>query len=712
VLKISTNLKNEKSTINNVVEYKLDKINNTLSYITALEDSYTFGTVDLKTLENKVLYSGKNKLHDLIVSENGKGIFFLQEGKSFEETKLVYYKDEKSIIKIFNPQQITNFPIKYGIVTTKSIKISNDGKRIFFAIAKKPQFKNTNEDEVEVWDTEDAWIYPKAKKENIEEFSRLVVWFIDEGRFLQITDNTMPYVQLNGDKSVAMIYNPTAYTPHFKKYGDVDYYLYNIINGSKSLFLEKQPGENYLLSFSPDGKYICYFRGDSWWLYEIKSKIRIEIPAPKGTVWASSNIKYITRPSIYGMHGWSQNGKFFFLQDEFDVYRYDLQLKKLKKLTAGRENKKQYNIDESNKVILENENYNGWSSAIIDTSKDITLWSRNTTTKEQQYTVLTNSDKVIPLVSKSSKVDEMISSKNGIHSYREQSYTMPPRLVCDNAGKIRILYQSNRQQNKYNWGKSELITFFNSKGQKLEGLVFYPANYEKGKTYPMIVNVYSQIANSLYDYCFPTLYNETGFNAKHFVLKDYFVLLPDVYYYEGETGKSALDCVTAATNAVIATGMVDTKRIGLTGHSFGGYETNYIITQTNKFAAAVSGASVTDMTSWYFSNSKSLYIAESWRSEAQQWRMGKTFFEDKQVYLNNSPILFADKVNTPLLTWAGKKETNLPYEQSILFYNALRRAGKKNVLLLYPNDNHSIVIKQNQIDLSHRISDWFDHYLK
>jgi dipeptidyl aminopeptidase/acylaminoacyl peptidase len=185
-----------------------------------------------------------------------------------------------------------------------------------------------------------------------------------------------------------------------------------------------------------------------------------------------------------------------------------------------------------------------------------------------------------------------------------------------------------------------------------------------------------------------------------------------VFYQEKEPGKSALDCVEQAVNYVIAIGLADSNKIGISGHSFGGYETNYIITQTSRFKAAVSGAGITDITSWYFSNSKSLHLPEYWRSETQQWRMGKSFFDDKDLYLRHSPILYADRVTTPLLSWAGKMEVNLPYEQGILFYNALRRAGKKNVLLLYPRDHHVIEIKQNQIDLSKRISNWFDSYLK
>ena len=120
----------------------------------------------------------------------------------------------------------------------------------------------------------------------------MLVWFPEENRFLQITDSSLPYVQLNGSKTVAMIYNPTAYAPHYKRYGDVDYYLYNLIDGSKTLFLKKQPGENHLLSFSPDGNYICYFRDENWWLYSIVTQSHYCIPVPKGADWFSNDLKY------------------------------------------------------------------------------------------------------------------------------------------------------------------------------------------------------------------------------------------------------------------------------------------------------------------------------------------------------------------------------------------------------------------------------------
>lgn len=698
--------------IANVVEYQIDDVTNTLSYITKLEGMYSLGSINLKTVQNQVRYSSKNRLFALTVAEYGKGLFLVEVGNNFEETKLHYYKDWESIRTTFNTQAFSNFPKNKGIVTTKSFKISSDGKRVFFGIAKQSKSDTAEKDEVEVWDTEDLWIYPKTKKQNLENYSTLVVWFLEEDRFLEITDKAMPYVQLNGDRTVAMIYNPTAYAPHFKRYGAVDYYLYNLLDGSKKLFLEKQPSENYLVSFSPDGKYICYFKDKNWWLYDIVALMHICIAAPQGAAWASDDLKYITRPHVYGMKGWSDNGESLFLQDEYDVYQYKINSKKLNRLTNGRENNNYFTLDGVSIQHLGNENYNGWALTAINTNINLVIWSRIGKSKAQQYHLVSKNNSLVPLENNISKLDELLSANNEVYVYREQSHSTSPRLVCIKNGIKKILYQSNSHDKQYDQGKVELIAFSNSKGVKLQGLLYYPVHYEIGKTYPLIVNVYSQIANSLHEYCIPKVYNDTGFNIKHFVHHNYFVLLPDVNYYEGETGKSALDCVIEATNTVIETGMVDSTRIGLIGHSFGGYETNYIITKTNKFAAAVSGAAISDIVSWYFSNSKSLNIPELWRSESQQWRIGSSFFEDKNLYLKNSPILFADKVSTPLLSWAGKEETNLPYEQSLLFYNALRRAGKKNVLLLYPKGQHVIVSKKNQLDLSKRISDWFDYYLK
>lgn len=718
ITKSNTNnleIRNESNNVvfkqSNVAEFKIEELTNKLYYITNFDEKYNLGCLDLKTFQNKNKYTANKTLYALTVAEYGKGIFLLEEGNNFTETKLHYCKDDTSKSEIFDPKRFSNFPQNQGIVTRKSFKISKDGKRIFFGTMKQVNENTKIEDAVEVWDSEDPLIFPKAKIDNPEQYSKLMVWFHEENRFLEITSNELPYVQLNGDKTLALIYSPIAYAPHFKKHGETDYYLYNLVNGKKTLFLEKQPSENYLLSFSPKGKYIAYFKNHNWWLFDCITLTNFCINKPKEVEWDSSDMKYSARPNVFGMRGWSSDETTLFIQDEFDIFQFNIKSKKLKRLTKGRESNIAYSLDDANSNNVTTDNYNGWAITSIDTDNNLVIKAVDKENKAQQYTLLTKANKWLPLESNISKNDEIRSANNEVYVYREQSYNRSPRLVCSNKGIKSILYQSNNQENQYAQGRVELITFYNSKGIKLQGILYFPLNYEPNKKYPMIVNIYSQIASTLHNYCQPSLYNDTGFNCKHFTNKGYFVLLPDIYYYEGETGQSALDCVLSATNKVEEMGVIDPNRIGLIGHSFGGFETNYIITQTNKFAAAVSGSGITDMVSWYFSVSKSLHIPELWRSETQQWRMGKSIFEDKERYLKNSPILFADKVKTPVLLWVGKQETNLPYEQSIFFYNALRRAGKKCTLLLYPKDNHVIVNKQNKKDITLRITTWFDKYL-
>ena len=229
----------------------------------------------------------------------------------------------------------------------------------------------------------------------------------------------------------------------------------------------------------------------------------------------------------------------------------------------------------------------------------------------------------------------------------------------------------------------------------------------------MVVHIYEIMSKNLHHYVNPSFLNGEGFNVTNYTLADYFVLLPDIRYELGNPGISAVDCVSAGVNAVVDKGLVDKSKIGLFGHSFGGFETNFIISQTNIFAAAVSGAGISDIIAYYFNISKNaIFQPEMWRFEDQQWRMGKSLYDDKEGYLRNSPIMHAQNVTTPLLLWTGKNDRIVPWNQSITYYLALRKLGVKNRLLVYPDEDHSLENRQNQTDLSKRMMGWFDDLLK
>jgi dipeptidyl aminopeptidase/acylaminoacyl peptidase len=258
-----------------------------------------------------------------------------------------------------------------------------------------------------------------------------------------------------------------------------------------------------------------------------------------------------------------------------------------------------------------------------------------------------------------------------------------------------------------------LLSYSNTKGQKLKAALFYPANYDPTKKYPMVVEIYDVMSKNRYNYANPSFLNPEGFNVTNYTLNGYFVLMPDIIYQMGNPGSSAVDCVTAGVNAVIGKGLVDKDKIGLYGHSFGGYETNFIISQTNIFKAAVSGAGISDIISLYFNISRNGYFqSDMWRFENQQFRIGKSLYEDKEVYVNNSPIMHAENVRTPLLLWTGKNDRIVPWNQSITYYLALRKLGVSTQMLVYPDEDHSLENADNQKDLSKRMMRWFDYLLK
>ena len=174
----------------------------------------------------------------------------------------------------------------------------------------------------------------------------------------------------------------------------------------------------------------------------------------------------------------------------------------------------------------------------------------------------------------------------------------------------------------------------------------------------------------------------------------------------------ALNSVNKAVDEVLKKNIVDAKRLGLFGHSFGGFETSFIITQTNRFAAAISGAGYHDLLSFYLSMAWLWNKPQAGRFLNDQQRYTKTYFETPDLYLKNSPIQFVTNISTPFLTYTGDQDSNINWNQSVEMYNALRVLDKEHIMLIYPNEGHDFSGEDAQTDFTYKNLDWFDHYLK
>jgi dipeptidyl aminopeptidase/acylaminoacyl peptidase len=263
---------------------------------------------------------------------------------------------------------------------------------------------------------------------------------------------------------------------------------------------------------------------------------------------------------------------------------------------------------------------------------------------------------------------------------------------------------------EYGWSRAELVNYTNANGVDLQGALYYPANYEAGKQYPMIVYIYEERAQGLHSFTVPS--ERRPYNNATFTADGFFVFEPDIIYRPQNPGVSAVECVVPAVKKVLESGMIDEKRIGLIGHSWGAYQTSFIVTQTDLFAAGIAGAPLTNMMSMSMSIYWNSGQTDAWIFHESQGRMNRPFWQDVETYIKNSPIFSIDQMKTPLLIAFGDEDGAVDFNQGVELYNAARLAGKQFVMLVYPGENHGLVKKENQVDYHYRIREWFGHYLR
>lgn len=484
---------------------------------------------------------------------------------------------------------------------------------------------------------------------------------------------------------------------HFRDYrfyyslAPLDIYLYDNLNDSYS-YLDKVSSHSIT---SGNGEFLLSFDKKNWTLYTLSSKSKIIIPQKNlKTPYFSSNEKYIYFESDNGLWKFDIEKNKLLSIGEFKDYKTTIINGTTKNLSNGQLTANTVDIDDPLIVQLFNQ-VNRTSSYVLIGKK--------------------GSKTIVPFTSKS--IQHLNYNKDYRYfSYLEENYNLPPRLVLKEAEKKEtLLYQSNPNDEKIKSLIQEIHTYTNSIGDSLKGVLYYPINYDSSKRYPMVVHIY-QIQSHRTHY-YPMLYYNTpnytdGFNLRLLLEEGYFVYFPDIVYGKDGTGLSALDCVNQAIDALNGIGSINFDKIGLTGHSHGGYQTNFIATHSDRFATYISGAGNSDIIRSYFSFNYNFLVPFYFQYENGQYEMNKSFNEDMQLYFNNNPIHYVDQVNSPMLLWTGMKDENIYWDQTMEFYIGLKRNDKKVVALFYPDEEHSLSPGKPSQDLTLRILQWFNYFLK
>jgi fermentation-respiration switch protein FrsA (DUF1100 family) len=519
-------------------------------------------------------------------------------------------------------------------------------------------------------------------------------------------------------QNFACTYNQGAIGPGLKKA-----YLISCLNGSR----DSIDTELFNPVFSNTGKYIIWYNSDkhNWFSYNTVTKLKRNITANiKVSLENSRNVR--GNPIGEGVLGWSPDDASVYIYDKYDIWKADPECKKLPvNITLGWGRK--HNIELR---FLFNSSSSGGPRKDIRESDTLLLSGFNSNTKEQGmfklalsgtnrleklymgregYCIIRNlfpsicGQKSSPMPSKAANTLSYLVMKMKANEY--------PALCITKDFKTFKQLTNLSPQSGCNWMTNELIHF--KVGKRTESAILYkPENFDPIKKYPVIFYYYEKNSDGI-DLFVEPVFSQGQLPVAWFVSRGYLVFVPDFSYKKGAIGKTILQTVNAAADYLSNFSWVNSKKIGLQGHSFGGFETNYIITHTNRFVAASSCAGVSDLISLYntprgdgFNNFNQGYC------EKGQGRMFSTPWQDLNYYINESPVLKADFVKTPLLIMHNEDDTSVPFSQGLEFFLGLQRLNKKVIMLLYKDEGHVLLKSQNQYEYTVKLTQFFDYYLK
>jgi dienelactone hydrolase len=557
---------------------------------------------------------------------------------------------------------------------------------------------------VEVWHAGDVDIMPeqKVRAEFNKRRNYLVAWHVAAGRFVEVGNELTEDANVVAGQAFAVATDATPYEregmfgPRYR-----DLYVVDTKTGERTRIKERV---QFSYGASPGGRYVLYAQDGHYYAYDVAQRTHTNITQAIATHFVDVKDDHpVPEKPPFGVGGWTPDDRSVLLYDEFDVWEISPDGSNATNLTNGTADQVRHRI-----VRLDSE------ERTVDPSRPVYVALYGEKTKKYGYGTMQRGRPAERQVWLDANVSRLTKADDAdVFAYVVQTFSDSPDYFVG-SGRLsdaRQVSETNPFQRDYAWSpKADLIDFQNARGVALQAGLQYPANYEPGRKYPMVVYIYEITSNQMHNYSVPS--ERSPYNPAVWTQEGYFVLRPDIVYRDRNPGLSAVDALVPAVQAAVATGMIDETKVGLIGHSWGGYQTAFVPTQTDIFAAAVAGAPLTELYTMYLSIYWNSGGTDARIFEISQGRMEVPPWEDLQSYLANSPVHHIENLKTPMLVTFGDKDGAVDWHQGIVMYNAARRENKDLVMLVYEGENHGLAKKPNQIDYHRRIMEWFNHYLK
>ncbi len=712
----------------NVTEYFCAPSGNIITFISQTKDSLDRTEVrvfDTKKRKCELLFSQNGTTKKIISDKQGEKVAFLFSGDTIKEKVFSLYcglitKDKPKAIVT---PEVAGVPKDWSPSEFSDLTFSENGQMLFLGTNLKPKAapKDTLLDDekpvLDIWNWKDKELQPEQKINLDKEKKRTYkgVYLFGKERFIQLGDTIIKDIRTiqKGNGRIALGIDQSPYKLQSSWTGDsnADYYLVDIETGAKRIILKNKS----MVSLSPGGNYVTWYNAVDSVYYarstNVNSNEIINLSSKIPVSLCDERWDMPAEPNPYGIAGWSENDKYLFIYDRYDIWKVDMSdTSKPINVTNnfGRKNETKFRY-----VRLDPE------AEFIDLRKPVILQAFNERTKFAGYFTADLQKSADPrlLIMKGEKIDNLIKAKNAaVMICTRENVSEFPNIWAGNMTfeHLHQLSDANPQQHLFVWPKVKLVKWTSFSGKKLEGLLYVPETIDTTSKYPMIVYFYERNADYLNAYTPPTLTRST-INRTHYASNNYIVFIPDITYESGNPGKDAFDAIVSGTQFVRNNfPFIDPNKIGIQGQSWGGYQTAWLITQTNMYKAAMAGAPVSNMTSAYGGIRWGSGMSRMFQYEKEQSRIGGTLWDKPLHFIENSPIFYVPKIETPLLIMSNDNDGAVPWYQGIELFTAMRRLNKPAWMLTYNNEEHNLKAESraNRIDLTIRMKQFFDHFLK
>ena len=619
--------------------------------------------------------------------------------------------------EIVTSGQRKNMPENWGLTENSSYSFSHDGSKIFAGIQEFVPVQDTNLVSFEtagldIWNWDAEEIPPRMKANLARDKRRTFPCLYRDGALVPFNLNKGDRLMFGDRYDADVALEVSAANPVESQWNVQGETILSILRLSTGEKKEIACGSFDSAQLSPKAQYAIWwdYNERAWFAYDIANGNTQNLTGGIDTNFWNEKDDHPMMPESYGLSFWLREDNYVVLNDRYDLWLVEPTSGKASRITQGREQKRTYRYintkdSEDEPGVAPGEN------VYLKVFDEVTKENGLATTK-----AIGKIQNVYAWDFGGYTYDGLKVAKKGSGTaYVKGNFIEPMDLYYRSVsgGKVYTekLTAINPQQKDYNWGTVELYQWTTYDGKKLDGLLYKPEDFDAAKKYPLMCYFYETNSETLYRNIVPQPSWSTV-NITFYTSRGYVVFVPDIVYTPGMPGQSAYNCIVSGVESLAKNPWIDKDNMAIQGQSWGGYEVAYLITRTNIFKAAGAGAPVSNMTSAYGGIRWESGMSRQFQYEQTQSRIGRDLWNGLELYMENSPLFRLPNVETPVLIMHNDNDGAVPWYQGIEMFMGLRRLGKPAWLLEYNNEAHNLKERRNRKDLTIRLQQFFDHYLK